>query len=163
MITAAIITGIIAVSALIWVLPQGNTSATNITDGDFSPEEIANRPADNLAFVTDSHRIMIAEVEQAYEKWVDDEVSSNDIRTDIDNIRLRTEQLGNRLEGSIPTQWQNSYSLYSQAFVKFDEYLQEIESQVNSNDKDQEPPALVAISDEMERLIQQSINSFPTT
>lgn len=159
-ITAAIVAGIIAASALIWAMPQGNTTAANITDDEFSEEEIANRPADNLSFVYTEHNFIITQVESSFENWVDESISSGEMSNEIIDAEAGAQQLRNRLVQP-PQEWQTSYSLYEQALDKFDEYLDEMETLVDSEERELSPE-LESLKEEMDALIEQSIDSFPT-
>ncbi|MGI0018871.1 MAG: hypothetical protein ACREAY_00205 [Nitrososphaera sp.] len=159
-ITAAIVAGIIAASAMIWAIPQGNTTAANITDDDFSSEEIANHPADNLSFVYTEHNFIVTELESNFENWLDDVIDSEQMQDGIIDASARAQELRSRLVQP-PQEWQASYSLYEQALDKFDEYLQEMETLVDSEEREPSPE-LEDIKAEMDSLIEQSIDSFPT-
>jgi hypothetical protein len=160
-ITAAIVAGIIGASALIWALPQqGNTTAANITDDEFSEEEIANRPADNLSFVYTEHNFIITQVESSFENWMDESISPGEMGSEIDSARADAQELRRRLVQP-PQEWQTSYSLYGQALDKFDEYLDEMKMLVDSEERELSPE-LESLKEEMDALIEQSIDSFPT-
>jgi hypothetical protein len=160
-ITVAIAAGIIAASSLIWVIPQrGSTTAANITDDDFTAEEIANHPADNLSFVYTEHNSIITELESNFEKWLDGDTSTSQMQSEIAGASADAQQLRGRLVQP-PQEWQASYSLYGQALDKFDQYLQEMKTLVDSEEKEPSPE-LEDIKAEMDTLIEQSIDSFPT-
>lgn len=160
-ITAAIVAGIIAASALIWAIPQqGNTTAANITDDDFTAEEIANHPADNLSFVYTEHNFIVTELESNFEDWLAGDINTSQMQSEISGASADAQQLRSRLVQP-PQEWQASYSLYGQALDKFDGYLQEMETLVDSEEKEPSPE-LEDIKAEMDVLIEQSIDSFPT-
>jgi hypothetical protein len=160
-ITVAIVAGIIAASSLIWIIPQqGNTTAANITDDDFTAEEIANHPADNLSFVYTEHSLIITELKSNFEDWLAGDTSTSQMQSEIAGASADAQQLRGRLVQP-PQEWQASYSLYEQALDKFDQYLQEMKTLVDSEEKEPSPE-LKDIRAEMDALIEQSIDSFPT-
>lgn len=162
-ITAAIVAGIIGASLVIWFLPPQNTTTTNITDEEGAAADVANLAADNLSFVYTAHSLTVTEVDNAFEKWAAGDVSSEEANAAIDKAMSDIGDLRARVDTpGVPAEWQESYGLYSQALDKFEEYLDEMKSIVNSDDPlDKDRLELETLKAEMDALIEQAVDAYP--
>jgi hypothetical protein len=161
-IMAVIIGGIAAASLVIWLVPQGGPSATNITDNQASSQEAANLPADNLSFVYTQHSLTATEVSNTFDKWTKGEVSADAVKGAIAKARSDAQALRNRLTAGPPQEWKQSYSLYTQALDKFNAYLDEMARIVDAGDRGASLAQLNSIKQEMDGLVNKSVSSFPT-
>jgi hypothetical protein len=162
-ITAAIVIGIIGASVAIWFIPQQNPTATNITDEE-GAADVANLPADNLSFVYTAHTSSVTEVDYAFERWAGGEISIEEANAEIDKAASQVDDLRRRVDTpGVPAEWQESYGLYSQALDKFEAYLNEMKSIVNSDDPvEMNRLELETLKAEMDDLVDQAVQAFPT-
>jgi len=164
-ITAIIAAGIIGTSMLIWLLPQQDKSnGVNITDETGAQADASNLPADNLSFVYTQHNFATTEVENMFERWTKGEASTNEINSALATEKSTLDALRKRVDTpGVPQQWQESYSLYSQALSKFGNYLEEMKRLIDNNDKiTADHASLDSIKASMNDLVDRSIKSFPT-
>jgi hypothetical protein len=164
-ITAIIAVGIIGASMMIWLVPQQRTpSGINITDKEGAAADAANLPADNLSFVYTQHNFAVTEVENSFDKWTKDQISTAEMNAAINSAKASLDALKKRVDTpGIPQQWQQSYSLYSQALGKFGTYLDEMKKTVDSSDKNTDQSKLETIKAEMNDLVDRAVKAFPTT
>jgi hypothetical protein len=163
-ITAAIAIGIIGASIAIWAIPQQNPTATNITDEEGAAADAANLPADNLSFVYTAHTSSVTEVDYAFERWADGEISIDEANAEIDKAASQVDDLRKRVDTpGVPAEWQESYGLYLQALDKFEAYLNEMKSIINSDDPlDKDRLELETLKSEMDDLVDRAVEAFPT-
>ena len=161
-ITAAIVIGIIGASVAIWAMPQQNPTAVNITDEEGAAADVANLPADNLSFVYKAHADSVTEVDYAFDRWADGEISAGEANAAIDEAAAEVDDLRRRVDTpGVPAEWQESYGLYSQALSKFEEYLNEMKGAIAADNKERSAE-LDALKAEMDSLVEQSVETFPT-
>lgn len=152
-ITAIIAIAVIGSSFLIWYIPQQG-STTNITriPGDYGGI---------LSDVYGSHTALADNIDSKFAQWVDEEITSEEMSSEIDSAQTETARLADDLGRANPSpEWQESYSNYSRSLESFEMYLAAMEQNVAADDR--------AVSAEMEShkrasadYIEQSIQSFP--
>jgi len=154
-ITAAIAAATVGSSFLIWFIPQ--SSPGSLRDSPRANEEI-------ISDVYSRHQSLAADVESKFKQWRSGNITSADMLSQLNLDRSYIQNMREQLvsaSASSAQGWQESYNSYIQALDSFLDYLDLMQTRLESEDKLNSDLGLDELKQKWEGYLNGTINAMP--
>jgi hypothetical protein len=152
-LTAAIAAAIIGGSFLIWFIPQSSPSGVLLT----SPMTDEGRISD----VYSRHHNIAASIDSKYDQWKKNNATANELVNLIQRDRSEIQNMKNELVNAKPgPEWQQSFDRYIKALDSYINYINTIDTKVQSGNKTVADPELDSQRQQWQGYVNDSVNAM---